>query len=189
MRALLVLVRPRAALEGAADAPRLEQGLAAVLVAGLASAGIDVLATVLGGAGFTGLLYSVLAPVFFVLYWLFDAWLVDAGARWSGAGHRRRAYLAVSGLPFLALVAYAVLLLAEALATRWSGSELASNLAWLSLPLLAWFVGLMAASVAAVYRLPAMNAFALALLPFAAILTVLLVALLVLSLLHGLGVV
>src|SRR5438045_3223956 len=140
----MVIVHPRTALDGAADAPSLRAGLATVVVAGVVSAVIDLLATLLAGGGTGGLVLSLLVPVVFLVYWLFDALLVDAGARLSGAEHRRRAYMAVSGMPFTSLIAYALLLLAEAAATRWAGSDFSSGLAWLSLPLLAWFVGLMA---------------------------------------------
>jgi len=160
-----------------------------VVVAGVVSAGIELVATMFAGGGEAGLLLSSLLPVFFVAYWLLDAWLVDAGAGLSGSGGRRREYMAVSGLAFLSLIAYALLSLLEAAAARWSGNALASALGWLTLPALAWFVALMVLAINAVYGVPALNAFALALLPFAAIATALLLTAIVLSVLHALRVI
>ena len=57
VRPLLVLVRPRTALEAAADTPRFREGLATVVVAGFVSAAIDLVATALGGGGVAGLTY------------------------------------------------------------------------------------------------------------------------------------
>lgn len=189
MVAVAALARPRRAFAAAAERPALHTGLAAVVVTGVLSAGIDVSATVLGGGGNTGLVLSGLLPAFFAGYWLLDAWLVEAGAAMLGRGGRRRRYLAVSGLAFPSLISYALLLLLEAAAGRWMGPALSSALAWLTLPVLVWFLALIVLSVRAVYQVPTLNAFALALLPYAAITTALVVTLLVLAVLHGAGVI
>jgi hypothetical protein len=187
MIALAVLRRPRSALTEAAAQPRLGDGLRAVLVTGAVSALVGVLATRLVADGTASLILSALLPVLFVLYWVFDAWLVDAGAALIGRGGRRAAYLAVSGLAFVPLISYALLSLLEAMARRWVGVGLASALSWLTLPLLVWFLTLMILAIRAVYDVPTMNAFALALLPYAAISFGLLLVLVVLSALHGAG--
>jgi hypothetical protein len=179
--------RPQSVFAAAAERPRLERALLLVVGAGALSGAVDAVATVVARAGPGGLVLSAVLPVLFVAYWLLDAWLVDAGAALLGCNGRRRPYLAVSGLAFPPLVAYALLLLAEAAATRWAGASVASALGWLTLPVLGWFLFLMILAIRAVYGVPALNAFALALLPFAAIATALLVLLIVLNLLHAAG--
>src|SRR4029077_3684283 len=115
----------------------------------------------------------------------------DAGAGMLGRRGRRRAYLAVSGFAFLPLVAYALLSLIEAAASRWAGPgpEVASAIAWLTLPVIARFLVLMVLAIRRVYGVPVLNALSLALLPSAAISAALLVLLLVVSALHAAGIV
>jgi hypothetical protein len=187
MLAISVLRRPRDVFAAAASDPRSGRGLLAVLITGLISAAIDVAATLVGGGGAAGLIVSGLLPALFAGYWLLDAYLVDAGARVLGRGGRRRAYLAVSGLAFPPLISYALLVLAEALASRWAGAGAGSALGWLTLPVLGWFLVLVILAIRAVYDLPPLNAFALALLPYAAIAGALILTSIVLSVLHTAG--
>jgi Yip1 domain len=189
MVAITVLRRPRQVLATAAAGPSVVQGLRAVTLTGAVSAGIDVAATLIGGGGAAGLIISALLPALFVGYWLLDAWLVDAGAGMLGRSGRRRAYLAVSGLAFPPLVAYSLLALLAAAVTRWAGEGPGSALGWLTLAVLAWFLALIILAIRAVYDVPPLNAFALALLPYAAVTAALLVTLVALSLLHAAGVV
>lgn len=184
MLAFEILGRPRAALALVASRPRLATGLVGVVATGVISGAIEVLASVLVGST-TGLILSALLPLFFVGYWLLDAWLVDAGAGLSGKRGRRRAYLGVSGLAFVPLITFALLSLLEAVAMRTAGDAVASALGWLTLPILGWFLALMSLAIGAVYDLPALNAFALALLPLAAISAALLFLALVLGALHA----
>jgi len=189
--ALAVLYRPREAFAVLAAAPRIETGLAAVLATALASMAIEVAANALGSGGAAGLVISLILPLLFLAYWLLDAWLVDAGAGMLGRNGRRRAYLAVSGFAFLPLTGYAVLAFVEAAATRWNGPgpDIASGLAWLTLLAIAWFLVLTVLAIRAVYDVPALNAVALALLPYAALSGALLLLGIVLGVLHAAGVV
>ena len=85
-------------------------------------------------------------------------------------------------------IAYALLSLAEAVALRVAGSSgpsIASGLAWLTLPVLAWFVALTVFAVQDVYDIPALNALAFALLPIAVLTTALVLVLFGLGALHA----
>jgi hypothetical protein len=187
---LLAALRPRHTFPALAAQPRLAIGLSQVLLTGIASLGIELAATVIGGAAASGFLISIALPALFLAYWALSAWLIDAGAGISGRHGRRRAFLAVSGAAYPPLIAYALLSLLEAAATRWTTNvTLASAIAWVTLPVLAWFLTLTVFAIRAVYGMNPFNAVALALLPYAALTTALIVVLLALSALHALGVV
>jgi hypothetical protein len=187
---LLAAVRPRQAFSALAAQPRLGVGLALVTVTGIVSLGIELAATAVGGASASGFLVSVALPVLFLAYWALSGWLIDAGAGMSGLHGRRRAFLAVSSAAYPPLIAYALLSLVEAAATRWTANvALASAIAWATLPVLAWFLTLTVFAIRAVYEVNAFTAVALALLPYAALTTALIVVLLALSALHVGGVV
>jgi hypothetical protein len=165
-------------------------GLAQVLLTGIASLAIEVAATAIGSASASGFLVSVALPALFLAYWALSAWLIDAGAGMSGRHGRRRSFLAVSGAAYPPLIAYALLSLLEAAATRWTSSvTLASAIAWLTLPVLAWFLTLTVFAIRAVYGVNPFNALALALLPYAALRAALIIVFLALSALHAGGVV
>lgn len=151
-----------------------------VLRAGLAVLGCGCVAAVLGIATAivdggqsapSGVLASLLGPLLFLAYWGIQAWLIDAGAGMLGCSGRRREFLAASGLAFATWIGYSLVALAEAAVVRWlgSGSWPAIALALLTLPVLFWFLALIVRRVRAVYDIPTVNAFALALLPFAAV--------------------
>jgi len=187
MNALGVLVRPRSTLGAIAAAPRLTAGFAVVVVSGLVSAGISAAAGALTQGGLSSLVTSLLLPALFVAYWLVEAWLVDAGASMLGRSGHRRTFLAVSGFVFVPWIAYALLTLVEAAAQHsgGSGSGVAAGLAWLTLPVLCWFLALTVLAIRAVYDVPALNALALALLPYATIAAAVLLVTAGLTAVHG----
>jgi hypothetical protein len=187
---MAVLVRPRSAFAAIAARPRLAAGFIAVLLTGVVSLAIELAATLVAGAGGRGVGISLALPVLFLAYWLLSAWLVDAGASLVGRSGRRREFLAVSGSTFPPLVTYALLSLLESAATRWTGSDtLASGVAWVTLPVLAWFLTLNVLAIRAVYNITALSSLALAMLPYAALTAALTVVLLTLGILHAFGVV
>jgi len=187
MNALGVLVRPRSTLESLAAAPNLASGFSVVLLSGLVSAGISAAAGALARSGVSSVVTSLLLPALFVLYWLVEAWLVDAGAAMLGRSGQRRAFLAVSGFVFVAWIAYSLLTLVEAAAEHaaGSGSGVATGLAWLTLPVLCWFLALTVLAIRAVYDVPTLNALALALLPYATIAAAVLLVTAGLTAVHG----
>lgn len=133
--------------------------------------------SVLDRSGLSGILASLLVPLLFLAYWGVQAWLIDAGAGMLGRAGRRREFLAASSPPFLTWIVYSLVTLAEAAAVRWmgSGSGPAIALTWLTVPVLFWFLALTVRVVRRVYDIPTVNAFALALLPYAAVAGALLV--------------
>jgi Yip1 domain len=184
---LAVIRRPRSGFDAEAAAPRVVGGLAAVVVTGLVSLVTGAAANALVSGGPSGLVVALLLPALFVAYWLLQAWLVDAAAAMVGRSRNRRAYLAVSGYAFPPLAVYGVLSLAEALLLHvggGAGPPAASAVAWLTLPVLAWFIVLSVLAIQAVYDLPALNALAFALLPIAALTAALLIVSLALGALH-----
>jgi hypothetical protein len=121
------------------------------------------------------------------VFWLVSGLLVGAGARLMGLPPRRRELLAVSGLTFPVLALYAVIALVQAASLHGGGEPLAAAVGLLALPLVCWFVALNAVAVHAVYELPALNAVAITLIPYAALSAVLLVLVIALSVLHSAG--
>jgi hypothetical protein len=184
---LAVISRPRSGFADEAAAPRVAGGLAAVVATGLVSLATGAAANALVGGGTSGLAVALSLPVLFVVYWLLQAWLVDGAAAMVGRSRNRRSYLAVSGYAFPPLAVYGVLSLVEALLLHFgagAGPPAASAVAWLTLPVLAWFIVLSVLAIQAVYDLPALNALAFALLPIAALTAALLIVSLALGALH-----
>lgn len=142
---------------------------------GCVAALIGVGTAMLDGTGRAGLVTSLLLPLLFLAYWGMQAWLIDAGAGMLGRAGRRRAFLGASGYAFPTWIAYSVLTLCEAAAAHSGAGALAAALTWLTLPVLLWFLALTVRAVRAVYAIPLVNAFALALLPYAAVAGALLV--------------
>lgn len=148
-----------------------------VLGSGCVAAGVGICTGIVDRSGGSGIVASVLLPPLFLAYWGIQAWLIDAAAGMLGVSGRRREFLVASARPFLTWITYSLLGLAEAAAARWigSGSALAQALTWLTLPVLLWFLALTVRVVRRVYEIPTVNAFALALLPYAAVAGALLV--------------
>jgi Yip1-like protein len=171
-----VLLRPRSTFATLAAAPRARLGFAVVLGSGLASLALGLLANQIGDGGASGAAASLVLPLLFLIYWVAAALIVDAGAGLAGRAGRWRQYLAVSGFTFVPWVAYGVLSVIEAVAG--SGTTAQSVVAWLTLPLLVWFLYLSTLAVLAVFDVTPFVAVALAMLPDAVLLLVL-IALLV----------
>jgi hypothetical protein len=171
-----VLLRPRSTFDELAAAPRISLGFVAVLGSGVIALLLGLLANQIDHGGNVGELASLLLPVLFLVYWGAAALIVDAGAGLAARAGRWRQYLAVSGFTFIPWVAFGVLSVIEALAG--TGSVAESIVAWLTLPLLAWFLVLTTLAVYAVFDVTPYVAVALAMLPDA-VLLLLLIALIV----------
>ncbi|HVC03628.1 MAG TPA: YIP1 family protein [Candidatus Acidoferrales bacterium] len=171
-----VLLRPRSTFAALANAPRISLGFVAVLGSGLIALLLGLLANQIDHGGNAGALASLLLPVLFIVYWGASALIIDAGAGLAGQAGRWRQYLAVSGFAFIPWVAFGLLSVVEALFGTGSTGE--SIVAWLTLPLLAWFLVLTTLAVYAVFDVTPYVAVALAMLPDA-VLLLLLIALLV----------
>lgn len=185
VRPLGRLVRSASAFRADGGVPTPLGGAAIVTGSGCVAALIGVGTAILDGSGRGGLVTSLLLPLLFLAYWGVQAWLVDAGAGMLGRAGRRRAFLGASGYAFLTWIAYSVLALGEAATTRSGANALAATLTWLTLPVLLWFLAMTVRAVRAVYDIPLLNAFALALLPYAAVAGALLVVGAAAGALHG----
>lgn len=170
MTVIGVLVRPRSTFAGLAESPRLAVGFAAVFGSGIAALALGLLANQVGGGGTPGAEVSLALPLLFLVYWVAAALIIDAGAGLTARAGRWRAYLAVSGFTFIPWIAYGVLSVIEAAAG--SGTVAQSVVAWLTLPLLAWFLYLTTVAVLAVFDVTPLVGLALAMLPDAVLLIV-----------------
>jgi Yip1 domain len=175
-----VVVRPRSTFAALAGLPRLALGFAAVLGSGVVALALGLLANQIGGGGNAGTVASLLLPVLFLVYWIAAALIIDAAAGLSGRSGRWRPYLAVSGFTFIPWIAYALLAVVESAAG--SGSVAVSLIAWLTLPLLAWFLALTALAVYSVFDVTPFAAVALAMLPDAVLLFIVIALLVATSL-------
>jgi hypothetical protein len=185
----LVIVHPRRALAGAAARPSLVSGALSVAITGVLFLALELGAVALGDGGTAAVVLSVAAPLMLFAFWLVSGVLVSAGAQLMGHSRHRRELLAVSGLTFPVLVAYAVIGVLQALSPHWGGDALSTAVGLLALPVVGWFVALNALAVRAVYDLPGLSAVAIALIPYAALSAALLFLVIVLSVLHSAGVI
>jgi hypothetical protein len=185
----LVIVHPRRVLGGAAARPSLASGVLSVAITGVLVLALELAAVALGEGGTAAVILSVAAPLMLAAFWLVSGVLVSAGARVMGRPRRRSDLLAVSGLTFPVLVAYAVIGLLQAVSLHWGGDALSTAVGLFALPVVGWFVALNAVAVRAVYDLPGLSAVAIALIPYAALSAALLFLVIVLSVLHSLGVI
>ncbi|MFZ0919243.1 MAG: YIP1 family protein [Candidatus Dormiibacterota bacterium] len=170
-----VLVRPRSTFATLAGSPRLLPGFAAVVGSGIVALALGLLANQIGGGGGPGTVASLLLPILFLVYWGAAALIIDAAAGLSRRSGRWRPYLAVSGFTFIPWIAYGVLAVLEAAAG--TGTVAESLIAWLTLPLLGWFLYLTALAVHTVFEVTPFVAAALAMLPDAVLLFLLVVLL------------
>jgi len=170
-----ILIRPRTTFSGLAASPRVALGFAAVLVSGIVALALGIVANQVSGGGSAGALVSLLLPPLFLVYWVAAALIIDAGAGLSSRAGRWRPYLAVSGFTLVPWIAYALLTLVEALVGP--GTTTGSIVEWLTLPLLAWFLYLTTLAVHAVFDVTPFVALALAMLPDAVLLFVLIAVL------------
>jgi hypothetical protein len=169
---------------------------AVVLVAGIVCGGIGLAATLVepvsriagGQAGRSaGVLLSLLLPVMLLLTWLVDAWIVDAGARLMGAPSRRREYLVASGFAVPVLIGFELASLIASVLDSSGAYDAAVAVGYLRYAALAWYVVLLTLAARGIYELPMVGAMTAALLPYAAMTTVLLVVLVVLSAVYSVG--
>jgi hypothetical protein len=170
-----VVVRPRSTFPRLASSPHLALGFAAVVGSGIVALGLGLLANQLGSGGSSGVVTSLLLPVLFLIYWGAAALIIDAGAGITGSSRRWRPYLAVSGFTFIPWIAFGLLSVVEAALGPNTVAE--SVIAWLTLPLLAWFLYLTAIAVVAVFEVTPFVGLALAMLPDAVLLFILIVLL------------
>ncbi len=180
MTVIGVVVRPRSTFAALAGSPRLALGFGAVVGSGVAALALGLLANQIGGGGGPGTVASLLLPILFLVYWGAAALIIDAVAGLSARAGRWRQYLAVSGFTFIPWIAYGVLAVVEAAAG--AGSVAESVIAWLTLPLLAWFLSLTALAVYSVFDVTPFVAVALAMLPDAVLLFILIALLVVANL-------
>jgi hypothetical protein len=166
-----ILLRPRSTFAALAATPRIRAGFAVVVGSGVIALALGLLANQIDNGGATGALASLLLPLLFLIYWVAAALIVDAGAGLAGRAGRWRQYLAVSGFTLVPWIAYGVLSVIEAVAG--SGTAAQSMAAWLTLPLLVWFLYLTTLAVLAVFDVAPFVAVALAMLPDAVLLLVL----------------
>ncbi len=171
-----VLLHPRSTFAALAAAPRISLGFVAVLGSGVIALLLGLLANQIDRGGNVGSVASLVLPLLFLIYWGASALIVDAGAGLAARNGRWRTYLAVSGFTFIPWIAFGLLSVVEALAGTGSVAELV--IAWLTLPLLAWFLVLTTLAVYEVFDVTPYVAVALAMLPDA-VLLLLLIALLV----------
>ncbi len=175
MTVIGILVRPRSTFSGLAASPRVALGFGAVLGSGIVALALGIVANQIDGGGAAGAIVSLLLPLLFLVYWAAAALVIDAGAGLSSRAGRWRQYLAVSGFTFVPWIAYALLAVVEAVAGP--GTAAGSVVAWLTLPLLAWFLYLTTLAVHAVFDVTPFVALALAMLPDAVLLFVLIAVL------------
>ena len=170
MHVIGVLTHPRSTIAALSTAASAQRGALVVAASGAVCALISLGITGLERSGMFGIVTSLLIPPLFLAYWMAQAWLIDAGARLLRRGDRVR-FLAVSGHVFPAWVGYALVNLGGAAATAalGSASALAVALGVLALPVLIWILVLTVIAIHDVYDVPPLNAFALALLPYAAL--------------------
>lgn len=179
MTVIGVVVRPRSTFAALADSPRLAPGFAVVLGSGIVALALGLLANQLDRGGASGALASLLLPVLFLIYWGASALIIDAAAGLAARAGRWRRYLAVSGFTFVPWIAYTILAVVEAAVGATSTVE--SVIAWLTLPLLAWFLYLTSLAVYSVFDVTPFVALALAMLPDAVLLFILIALLVVAS--------
>jgi len=168
-----------------------------VLVAGAVCGGLGLAATVIepvsriaGGADgrHAGIILSALLPLVLLVTWVIDAWIVDAGARVMGAPSRRREYLVASGFAVPVLIAFEVASLIASVLDNSGAYDAAVAVGYLRYAALAWYVVLLTLAARGIYELPLVGALTAALLPYAAMTTVLLFVLVVLSAAYSVGV-
>ena len=175
MTVIGILVRPRTTFAGLAASPRVALGFAAVLASGVVALALGIAANQLDRGGVDGVIVSLLLPPLFLVYWVAAALVIDAGAGLSSRAGRWRRYLAVSGFTFVPWIAYALLAVVEAAVGP--ATAAGSVVEWLTLPLLAWFLYLTTLAVHAVFDVTPFVALALAMLPDAVLLFVLIAVL------------
>ena len=141
-----VVVRPRSTFAALAGSPRLALGFAAVVGSAIVALVLGLLANQIGGGGGPGTVASLLLPLLFLVYWGAAALIIDAAAGLAGQAGP------VAPVPRGERVHVHPVDRLRA-CSPWSrpppapAAPPSSWLAWLTLPLLAWFLVLTALAV------------------------------------------
>jgi hypothetical protein len=172
----------------------LQRGLPAVLLACAACFGLDLVSVAAGPD--TGrplaIAVSALATALIPVFWLLSAFLIDRFARSMGGADAFDTFKDRSGTVYLILIIYSALGALATAGNRWLQS--ASGVTGAVITALAFaaigaFIVLTARVVHTVYRVPGLNAVALTFFPYAVLSAVLMAAVLLISILHGFGVI
>jgi len=189
--ALRVFCSPRQAVATAAGGGR-TPALGVVTASGLIAAAVSVLSSSIAGSAVgPGTLVTVmLIPPLFALLWLLGVRLIDVGARLMERKSQRATLLCASSVasPIL-VVATCVGLVQSALVRGGASPDTVALVGVLALLVLCWYIAIVGMAVSHVYDVSTAPALALALLPFAALAAAVMVYVLVISALHGLGLV
>jgi hypothetical protein len=165
-----------------------------VLVAGILCGGIGLAATLVEPIGSiaggetgrrAGVVLSALLPVVLLVTWVIDAYIVDAGARAMGAPSRRREYLIASGFAVPVLIGFEVVSLVSSVLDGSGAADVAVAVGFLRYAVLAWYVALLTLAARGIYELPTIGALTAALLPYALMTSLLVLAVMVMSVLYS----
>lgn len=189
-------MRPGRSLPGIAAGRPAPLAVAVVIASGLVAAALSLLSVLVEPAAdqaagtAAGVGVSAVLPLLFAGVWLADAFVIDAVAQLMGCPRRRREYLVTSAYAVPLLTVFELVRLVQALLDRAGGSvaDAATGLGFVEFVLLAWFIVVLAIAVRAVYGLPPLSAVTAALAPYAVMVTLLLMVLIVASVLHIAGV-
>ena len=172
----------------------LRRGLPAVLLTCIACFTFDLVSVVVapdsGRALAVGV--SAVATILIPLFWLMSAFVIDRLARPMGGRDAAGEFRDGSAAIYLVLIAYSALGALETVVNRWlpsSSSVLDVVITTLAFAVIGLFIVLTARVVQRVYQVPALNAVALTFFPFAVLSAVLMAAILMISILHGFGVI
>jgi hypothetical protein len=170
----------------------ISRGWPPVLVACVGCFAADMVALEVGPASGRGVEISVsaVATLLIPIFWVVSAFLIDRLARPMGGNAAMHTFLDGSGPIYVVLIAYPVLGALDAVVQRWlpGASPVADPLVTLiAFAAIGVFVVLTARVVHRVYQVPALNAVALTFAPYALLTALLITAILVISIIHGLG--
>lgn len=144
---------------------------------------LDAITTVVArGSVINGLVIATGVALLTVGFWAGSARLLDRTAAATGHASDMRSCRAATARAYPVLIGFAVVDLAQAVASLAGHATVVSALGWLALPLLVCFVALTVAALIRVYAMPPFTAFALALLPYALVSAALMIVGLVLTL-------
>jgi hypothetical protein len=172
----------------------LRRGLPAVLLACIACFAFDLVSVAVAPDSGRALAVAVsaVATILIPLFWLLSAFVIDRLARPMGGHDAALEFRDGSATIYLVLVAYSAFGALETVVNRWlpsASSVLDVVITTLAFAAIGFFIVLTARLVHHVYRVPALNAVALTFFPFAVLSAVLMAAILMISILHGFGVI
>jgi len=192
-----VVTNPVRRLPDIATGRRMGSAVAAVVAAGVAALGLSLVSVAVepgseASAGrAAGVGFSAALPVLFLAIWTVDAWIIDGVARVMGCPSRRHTYLTTSAYAVPVLCVFLGVRVVQAALDRGGGdaANVATAVGFVDFAVLAWFIGLLAVAIRAVYGLPTVSAIAAALAPSAVMATLLVVLLVVGTALRAAGVI